>query len=81
MVDINRSQGAGNYIKVDHGNGLESSYSHTGIAADLSVGDVVVRGQVIGFSDSSGRIFGPHLHFVVRLEGVRIDPCIVVSCP
>ena len=70
---------AGNYIKIDHGGGLETSYSHTG--SSLTVGASVVRGQIIGYSNSSGVITGPHLHFVTRVNGARVNPCTVVSCP
>ena len=45
------------------------------------VGDTVTRGQTIGNSDSSGRIHGPHLHFVTRQNGTRVNPCTVVTCP
>ena len=79
VSDVGSSSGAGNYIKVDHGNGLETSYSHTSSA--LTVGEAVTRSQTIGFSDSSGRIKGPHLHFVARQDGIRVDPCTVLSCP
>ena len=79
VVDVNSSSGAGNYIKVDHRNGLEASYSHTG--SSVRIGDTVNRGQIIGHSDSSGRIHGPHLHVVVRKNGIRVNPCAVVTCP
>ena len=79
ITAINSSSSAGNYIKISHSGGLETSYSHTGSA--VSVGDRVLRGQGIGYSDSSGRIRGPHLHFVTRQNGVRVNPCTVLSCP
>ncbi len=65
--------------RIDHGNGIESSSSHTG--SSVAVGDKVSRGQVIGRSDSSGRIAGPHLHFVIRQNGNKVDPCGVLNCP
>ena len=78
VVEVNSSAEAGNYIKVDHGGGLETSYSHTG--STVKAGQTVIRGQTIGASDGSGRIHGPHLHFVVRLNGLRVQPCKVVTC-
>jgi len=72
IVAIGSSAGAGNYIKVDHGNGYETSYSHT--RAVVSVGEKVTRGQTIGHSDGSGIGSAPHLHFVLRIDGVRVDP-------
>lgn len=79
VVDVGYSRGAGNYIKVSHSNGLESSYSHT--SSNVTVGTSISSGQQIGFSDGSGRIAGPHLHFVLRQQGNRIDPCSVLNCP
>ncbi len=79
VVSVDSSSDAGHYIKVSHGNGLESSYSHTGSV--VKIGDTVTMGQTIGHSDSSGRIHGPHLHFVIRKNGTRINPCTVVTCP
>ena len=79
VIDVGFSAAAGNFIKIDHGNGIESSSSHTG--SSVSVGDAVTRGQIIGYSDSSGRITGPHLHFVIRQQGRRVDPCGLLNCP
>lgn len=79
VVEVSSSQSAGNHIKVDHGNGYESSYSHTD--SSLNVNDIVVLGQTIGLSDSSGRISGPYLHFVLRQSNTRVNPCTVLNCP
>ena len=70
---------AGNYIKINHTDGLQSSYAHTG--SSLEVDSSVVRGQTIGISDGSGIGTGPHLHFSTRIDGIRVDPCSVLSCP
>ncbi|MGX5174221.1 M23 family metallopeptidase [Aliikangiella sp. IMCC44653] len=72
VIDVNFNKNAGNYIKVKHANGLETSYSHT--KANVKIGDKVNKGATIGTSDGSGRITGPHLHFVLRRNGVRSDP-------
>ncbi len=70
---------AGNYIKVDHADGLQSSSAHT--KATVATGDSVTRGQQIGISDASGRGTAPHLHLTIRRDGERIDPCTVLQCP
>ncbi len=53
---------AGNYIKVMHSNGYESSYSHT--FSSLTVDAKVNAGATIGYTDLSGASTGAHLHFV-----------------
>jgi hypothetical protein len=58
--------GYGNFICVTHGRQLTTCYAHLGIYR-TSVGADVTRGEVIALSDCSGRCFGPHLHFEVRL--------------
>jgi murein DD-endopeptidase MepM/ murein hydrolase activator NlpD len=63
----------GNYVVLDHGNGVRTSYCHL---SELGVekGDAVARGQDIGKVGSTGRSTGPHLHFVVRIGKDAVDP-------
>ncbi len=70
----------GEYVVVDHGNGLESLYGH---ASRLFVepGDRVRRHEVIALSGSSGRSTGPHLHFEIRSNGEAVDPLAFVRQP
>ena len=63
----------GRVIYVDHGEGLVSAYMHLS-RADVSVGDTVTKGQVIGRIGSTGRVTGPHLHWVVRYGTITVDP-------
>jgi murein DD-endopeptidase MepM/ murein hydrolase activator NlpD len=62
-------------IEINHGNGLMTYYGHLS-RLDVSVGQSVRRGQVIGLSGSTGTATGPHLHFgVYRIDGGGpIDP-------
>ncbi|MCR9255813.1 MAG: M23 family metallopeptidase [Alphaproteobacteria bacterium] len=72
VIVISSASGSGNYLKVAHENGMETSYSHT--RSSVSVGDTVDKGDTIGYSDGSGFGSGPHLHFVLRINGERVDP-------
>ncbi len=65
--------GYGNYIVVDHGNGLQTLYGHLS-RIFVKPGDVVTRGAVIGNMGTSGNSTGPHLHFEVIKRGVRVNP-------
>ena len=67
------SQGYGNLLIIDHGDGLTSRYAH---CKDLNVaaGDRVYSGQAVATVGSTGRSTGPHLHFEIRQNGESIDP-------
>ncbi|MGI5888736.1 MAG: peptidoglycan DD-metalloendopeptidase family protein, partial [Oscillospiraceae bacterium] len=65
--------GYGYYIIIDHGNGLKTLYGHCSQLL-VSVGENVTKGQLIALSGSTGNSTGPHLHFEVRLNDVKIDP-------
>ena len=64
---------SGNYVVIDHGNGLKTVYAHAS-SIDVEVGQVVTKGQVIAAVGSTGRSTGPHLHFGVSLDNQYVDP-------
>jgi murein DD-endopeptidase MepM/ murein hydrolase activator NlpD len=68
-----RQRGYGNVVYVDHGNGLSTRYGHLS-QINVTVGEVVARGQVIGLVGSTGRSTGPHLHYEVRINNQPVDP-------
>ncbi|MGP6192078.1 MAG: murein hydrolase activator EnvC family protein [Vulcanimicrobiaceae bacterium] len=65
--------GYGNYISIDHGGGISTGYGHCS-RIDVSIGQDVQRGQVIGAVGSTGHSTGPHVHFEVRVNGRPVDP-------
>ena len=65
--------GYGNLIKVDHGNGMQTYYAHCS-KISVTKGQQVNAGEIIGLVGSTGNSTGPHLHFEVIVNGVRVDP-------
>lgn len=63
----------GNFILIDHGQGLNSIYLHLS-KKDVKKGDTVKMGQKIGEVGTTGRSTGPHLHWGVQWYKKRIDP-------
>jgi len=63
----------GNYIVIEHQNGQSSTYAHLDRLA-ISKGTIVSKGQLIGYSGSTGRSTGAHLHYEVRTNGTPVNP-------
>lgn len=75
--DYSSGYGYGNYVLVLHPGGWATLYGHLAAFA-VSSGQLVGRGQVIGYEGASGNATGPHLHFEIRLDGQYQDPCAYV---
>lgn len=67
------SNSAGNWVVINHGNGLVTKYMHHSSLC-VSAGQYVEKGQQIGYVGSTGQSTGPHLHFQVELNGVAVSP-------
>lgn len=63
----------GIYVELDHGNGFQTIYAHMSQVL-VSVGQTVVKGQLLGLMGATGRATGPHLHFEIRFRGVPQNP-------
>jgi len=67
------AEGYGAMVIIDHGQGVESHYGHTG-QIRVAVGQTVRAGQTLAKVATIGRSTGPHLHFEIRRNGRAVDP-------
>jgi murein DD-endopeptidase MepM/ murein hydrolase activator NlpD len=65
--------GHGNFVKLEHGNGYGTGYGHMSRIA-VSPGSHVRAGQIIGYVGSTGLSTGPHLHYELYQNGVKVNP-------
>jgi LysM repeat protein len=78
VVFSGNHKGYGNYVLVDHGNGVATLYAHHSLNL-VQVGDIVRRGQKIAEVGRTGNATGPHLHFELRVDGVQRNPLPVLN--
>jgi hypothetical protein len=69
----NGSAATANYIQIEHGGDLETRYAHLSGYAVVA-GQMVHKGDLIGYVGTTGRSTGPHLHYEVRVAGEAVDP-------
>jgi len=72
------SKSYGNVVKIRYAGGYESLYAHQSKRA-VKVGQIVQKGQIIGYIGSTGQSTGPHLHFGLMKNGRWIDPMKVLG--
>lgn len=73
---VTRASWNGNYgmcIEIQHSNGEKTRYAHCS-GYNVSVGQTVSQGQVIGYVGSTGNSTGPHLHFEIMINGSFVNP-------
>jgi hypothetical protein len=63
----------GNSVEINHGGGIVTKYGHMQRFV-VKRGQIVERGELIGYVGRSGRVTGPHLHYEVRINGVPTNP-------
>lgn len=69
----NAGDGYGNHVIINHGYGYQTLYGHM-VKVKGKVGQMVKRGEVIGWVGSTGKSTGPHCHYEVHKNGNKIDP-------
>lgn len=77
---IGRFYLGGNVVYLDHGAGIVTAYLHLSKQL-VAEGDTVARGAVIGHVGATGRVTGPHLHFIARYGGITVDPASLFVLP
>ena len=70
---VGKGKNYGNFLKIKHGDGLETRYAHCSKIL-VKKGDIVEKNQVIALVGNTGRSTGPHLHYEIRLNGRALDP-------
>ena len=73
VIVSQRSSSYGNYVVISHGSGNTTLYGHMS-SRKVEVGQYVNQGDVIGITGSTGNSTGPHLHFEITENGVRVNP-------
>jgi murein DD-endopeptidase MepM/ murein hydrolase activator NlpD len=69
---------AGRAVYLDHGAGLVTGYFHLS-QVEVAEGDTVAAGQRIGAVGRTGRVTGPHLHWIMRYGAISVDPMTLVA--
>ena len=73
VIKAGMGSGYGREIQIDHGNGITTVYGHLQ-GWNVTAGQQVVKGEVIGFVGHSGRTTGSHLHYEVQVRGTAVNP-------
>ncbi len=73
IIEAKYRRGTGNVIIIDHGYSFKTLYAHLS-RFGITQGEIVQKGQVIGYIGSTGLSTGPHLHYEVHVKGVAVNP-------
>jgi murein DD-endopeptidase MepM/ murein hydrolase activator NlpD len=78
VVAVGFNSGYGNFLRMAHGNGYVTFFSHLSRAV-AEVGDALAQGEQLAYSGNTGQSTGPHLHFSIFHDGQFVDPLTRVS--
>lgn len=79
VIEVGHDARSGNYVRVDHGNGVISSYAHLS-KADVTRGQELQAGDTVGAVGNTGHVVsanggdGSHLHYRIKVNGKDVDP-------
>ncbi len=73
VTNSETNMGYGVLVVVDHSYGFSTFYGHL-MRTSVKNGDIVRKGQIIGYMGSTGRAAGVHLHFEVRINSIAVNP-------
>lgn len=78
VITVGRHRQYGNFVILDHGNGVVTLYAHHRLNL-VHEGDIVHRGQKIAEVGRTGNATGPHLHFELKVDGLQRNPLPVLN--
>ena len=78
--DIGYRYDMGNYVIINHNNGVRTFYMHLFSEAYVDIGDNVNRGEIIGQIGNTGRSEGAHLHLTFEVNEQRVNSCYYLPC-
>jgi len=73
VSEVTYDRDMGHMVRINHGYGMTSWYGHL-LRTPVKPGNMVKRGDVIGYVGNSGRSTGSHLHYSVALNGIPVNP-------
>lgn len=73
ILSVGYNGGYGLSIEIDHGFGYRTVYAHLS-STNVKVGQIVTRGEIIARTGNSGLSSGPHLHYEIHHNGIKLDP-------
>lgn len=78
VSDVGYDDAAGNYVVISHSGGLVTKYMHCSQTL-VKKGDNVRKGETVARVGSTGMSTGPHLHFIIEINGKKVNPLYVLE--